>query len=759
MPPPAGSLTVVGVRHHSPACARLVQRTVQRLRPAHVLVEGPADLNGRIDELLLGHDLPVAVFSSLRTDERVARSWSPLCAHSPELVALTTGSAVGAQLRFIDLPAWSPAFDARENRYSDAERRYADVSARLCEAYGVDNPDVLWDALFEVPDDGDLAERLAAYFDLVRADLAAGAGDAAREEHMAAWVRAALADADGRPVVVVCGGFHRPALLRLAAQAPGGPAIWPEVPALPEGAVGGSFVVPFSFRRLDAFDGYASGMPSPGYYADVWEVGTAAAAERVVRRVVTRLRARRQVVSTADLVAASALTAGLVRLRGHAAPARTDVLDGLVSALVSDALQVPLPWTGPGRLTAGTDPVVVEMVAALTGDAVGRLHPDTPAPPLVTDVEAELERHAVPDRGRLVVELTDPAGRGRSAVLHRLAVLDLPGWVLTGTSPDGLTESWDVQPDEHRHAALAEAGAYGRTLAEAAAARLAELTASAAGAPGRLAELLEATVRCRLDAATRLVVEALSAAVDGVAVLDGMGALLATVTRLRTSDAGLDALLAAAVRRTLWLVEGERGADAAADPTRELAVRGLRDAARSGGDDVDGAAVTDLARRLAADRDRPADLRGACVGLLWALDGGDGGSRRAAAAARATTTPARLGDWLAGLFAVAREQVLADEDDDGVLSVVDATLNRLTDGDFVAALPALRQAFAWFPPRERERVATLVLARRGLRGSAAALLRTSADPLLLARGAAVEARVEHLLARERLLASQHLAGA
>jgi hypothetical protein len=44
-------------------------------------------------------------------------------------------------------------------------------------------------------------------------------------------------------------------------------------PVLPAGAVGGSYLVPYSFRRLDAFDGYQSGMPSPGYYQQLWEGG------------------------------------------------------------------------------------------------------------------------------------------------------------------------------------------------------------------------------------------------------------------------------------------------------------------------------------------------------------------------------------------------------------------------------------------------------------------------------------------------------
>ncbi|GAA4962359.1 hypothetical protein GCM10023238_32030 [Streptomyces heliomycini] len=68
-PAPAGP-TVSTARVHLPggappltACAGLVRRTIRELRPAYVLVEGPADMNDRIGELLLGHELPIAVFS------------------------------------------------------------------------------------------------------------------------------------------------------------------------------------------------------------------------------------------------------------------------------------------------------------------------------------------------------------------------------------------------------------------------------------------------------------------------------------------------------------------------------------------------------------------------------------------------------------------------------------------------------------------------------------------------------------------------
>jgi hypothetical protein len=77
------SVTFVGVRHHSPACARLVADTIETVRPSFVLIEGPADMNDRLDELLLPHRLPVAIYTSYRDSEHTQGSWSPFCEYSP----------------------------------------------------------------------------------------------------------------------------------------------------------------------------------------------------------------------------------------------------------------------------------------------------------------------------------------------------------------------------------------------------------------------------------------------------------------------------------------------------------------------------------------------------------------------------------------------------------------------------------------------------------------------------------------------------
>ena len=123
----------------------------------------------------------------------------------------------------------------------------------MCHAFAVDNVDVLWDHLVEAhPADG-LAERLITYFDLVRGEADAGHEDTAREEYMARWIAAAAARDDG-PVVAVVGGFHRPALLARLATAVADPE-WPRVPEVPADTEVGSYLVPYSNRRLDAFTG------------------------------------------------------------------------------------------------------------------------------------------------------------------------------------------------------------------------------------------------------------------------------------------------------------------------------------------------------------------------------------------------------------------------------------------------------------------------------------------------------------------------
>lgn len=767
------ALHVIGVRHHSPACARLVRHVIRATRPTHVLIEGPADMNARLDELALDHEPPLAIFTWFRGAARTHASWTPLCAYSPEWLALREGRAAGADVRFMDLPAWHPAFAGVRNRYADrpAEREHHErYTAALCERLGVDDDDTLWDHLFEQPAPPDaLRERLDAYFLRLRGDTPASERDAPREAYMARCVAWALAEPDAGDVVVVCGGWHQPPLLAVAPAASAEPFPAFEVPAEEAEDPPQSWLVPYSYRRLDAFAGYESGMPSPGFYDLVWSRGAEAAADGLLDRVVARLRAKRQPVSTADLVATRAMAETLGRMRGHATLTRTDVLDAVAGALVKDALEVPLPWSRRGRLLPGTDPMLVEVVAALAGDARGRLAPGTPRPPLVLDVAERLRTAGLaPERAsrQVTLALTDEADLVRSRILHALRVLGVPGFTRTAgpawATDAELKETWEIRADDLQEPALIEAGAYGATLDAAALALLEEAVADAAGDIDALAALLGDAVFVGVEG---LAGRALTALDAGVRQTHDLGALGRAVERTyalwrhgdllgATGAAPLAAVLEAGYERALWLVEGLSGPDLAADDAHLRALAAVRELLRPGpmALEVDPGLAFAVMTRRAHDADAPPAIRGAALGLLWALDGFPDAATAAAEATRAVRAmalPKRLGDFLAGLFALAREEVTSAA---ALVGVLDEVQGALTDDDFLVALPSLRMAYSWFPPRDRERLARLVLRRYGAddRG-ASSLLRAQIAPEVVAAGLALESTIDGLMARYGLV--------
>jgi len=825
--PPSGRCHVVGVRHHSPACARLVEATLRTVRPATVLIEGPCDLNARLGELLLaGHRPPIALYSFVRhpsvppamptamppaasdpeggagQSSAVGQaSWYPLCDYSPEWVALQVGHELGCELAFMDLPAWHEAFYGLENVHADRTDRYAEAIELLCRRNGVSGHDALWDHLFEGVDDlALLAEALEVYFvEIRRLSAAAGATqpgesaghrDAAREAHMAAYVRAALER--GGDVVVVCGGFHAPVLAALGPAGPGdttwlddptwdrggdaGPGGWPAIPQ-PEDGIAETYLIPYSYHRLDAFAGYQAGMPSPGYYEELHRRGARAAADVMTQRVAARLRAANRRVSTADLVAVRTQTDALARLRGHPVPLRADLADGLASVLLDDAADEPFPWERRGPLGGRTHPVLVEIVAAFSGERRGRLDPATPQPPLVLDAANELAAVGVEladEPSELLADLTVERDRQRSAVLNRFVVLGIDGFE-RGERGLAVRERWRLwaAPDRERH--LIEASVYGPTLAAAAEGALEErLGATEPGAGGATATLVVGVVRdalaCDLG---RLVPRALDAAVRLVdaetdagrlgRVLDDL-ALLATAERLQPDRAtgpahplpGQIATLGRrAVERFLWLLEAVRGATSTEDEAVVAGIVAMCAAHRRL--EMEPELALAVLDRRSVDPACPPAARGACLGAAWVLavdpdaasPGADPMARadpmtRAVVALRSLTPGEQVGDLLSGLFAVARLRVASD---DRLLGAVDTLVGDWTDDEFLTMLPALRRAFAWFPPRERARIAERIVVVRGLPRTSRLVGRIGADPVGVGVGAALDTRIDGVMAR------------
>ena len=73
-------------------------------------------------------------------------------------------------------------------------------------------------------------------------------------------------------------------------------------------------------------------------------------------------------------------------------------------------------------------------------------------------------------------------------------------------------------------------------------------------------------------------------------------------------------------------------------------------------------------------------------------------SAEAALTMLAQLSPAQSGEALHGLLALARHQLACQP---AFIAGFSSHLNQLSDADFTNALPDLRAAMAWLPPRER----------------------------------------------------------
>ena len=757
MSKPAAQVEIIGVRHFSPACARLVRARIRAFCPQQVLIEGPSDFNARIAELTLGHQLPVALFCYADAQQ----SYAPFADNSPEWQALLAAQDAGVAAKFIDLPYWHPNGRGRADRVGDldARQRWHARELLLAKRFQVDGTDALWDHLFEQAMPVEMLQaRLERYFTELRAGELGDASDIAREAFMAAHI--AKAAAESARILVVCGGWHAPELQRLWPQ-----ALVPEdfLPEQFDIARSGIFVIPYSDRRLEAYSGYGAGMPSPGYYRKSFVDGPELAAQDAFAQIVTRLRVHKQAISTASLIAAQLKIDLLANLRGHATPLRADVLDGLLDAIAQDALSAPPPWTrsSAAGLTMQDDPSVRAALLALTGAAVGILADGTPMPPLVFEVEELLQALQLNGTRSVTLDRRRPQDALPAQTLWRLRILSISGFHLEKcAAPDAarqlsadhyFQELWQLSETDARRPELIEAGAWGATLASAALNRFAERLGEV-NAINELADLFVTAVRAGFSAWVDSLLAKLDVAVDSCHTHGPLG--LAGLRLMRLAQQGfwgfdcgalLSPVLARIQARVLWLIDGLSGAHAPMDSADIDALR-LIDACFSHAANDNKNKNTnqiELSRslaRIAHNSDAPPSLRGASFGVLWRNCDLPEAENALAATLRAFSRALALGDFLSGLFALARSECGRN---DRLLSALNAVLIGISADEFLIGLPALRQAFHFFPPRERAQIAKIIASL--LKDDAADLLHLETSAENFTQAVALEQRVQKLL--------------
>ena len=500
---------LIGVRHHSPACAAAVPALLDALRPDMLLIELPEELAPWL--AWVGHpeaEAPLALAGGRPGHEGLV--FFPLADFSPELAALRWARAREVPVVPIDLPVGVRP----EPVDGPARSTEPGLLDRLAEQEEADGVGALWDRLVEARASGSTPEaiRRAALLAgwAMRVDAAAGGGvdpeDLAREQHM----RGHLAEhaACERPCALV-GAFHASALLPepLLFDAA-------EVPNVVEreGEVVTS-LIPYTFELLDARSGYPAGIRDPRWRQHVLEAqvagrSTEELAADVVVSTCRRLRARGHVAGVPDGLEALRLARGLAAIRALPGPGRREVLEGLESALARGEV------LGRGRaLAAALEEVMV-------GRRRGRLASGTPRSGLGPSVESLLSALRLPGRDQLEPKrlrldpLRSDLDRRRHVTLERLGVCAIP-YASPEVSERGETlgRVWTAHFSPQVDAAIELAGTRGVTLAQAAAGALRgrerRLEAEESLVAAERLGLLEAAADCGLPDEARRQLEAL----------------------------------------------------------------------------------------------------------------------------------------------------------------------------------------------------------------------------------------------------------
>jgi Family of unknown function (DUF5682) len=720
---PASRVAVLGIRHHGPGSARSVLAELDRLQPAMVLIEGPADA-APVLPLAADPGLvpPVALLAYAPDAPRVSAFW-PYAVFSPEWQALQWAAGHQVPARFCDLPA-STLLASRggdgDQAAVVADEAAQDPVAALAAAAGYDDPERWWDDLIESRLDGPspfaaLTEAMAQ----VRAAVAHPDGqphEQRREAYMRQVLRAALRDTaragQGGPVAVVCGAWHAPAL---AGKLPPAAADAAALRGLPKRKAALAWV-PWTHSRLAAASGYGAGITSPGWYQHLFTTS-----EHTVIRWLTRvagvLRAHDLPVSSAHVIEAARLADALATLRGRP-------LAGL--AEVSEATEAVL-CDGDEHATGFVtrDLVVGEMLGAV---------PDTaPAVPLDADLRAQARAAKLkldPLEQALTLDLRTPGGRARSVLLHRLAVLGI-GW---GTAAEDqvratgtFRETWALRWRPELVVAVIDAAPWGTTVAAAATAKIID-AAQTAGDVAGVSAAVESVLLADLPDALEPVLRALDAkAARDADVARLMTAVPALVRAIRYGDVrGTDTTALAAVVAALT-ARVCAGLPAAVSGLADDAAAGLRGA-------LDG---MQAALSLLAQDQRGRDTRDRWLGALGVLAGRpdvhgllvgravrlltDAGvlpraesARRFAAHLSIGVPAASKAAWADGFLSGSGLLLVHDRD---LLAILDDWLASLGDQDFTNVLPLLRRTFGGFAAAERANIGQAV---RQLSGGAPA---------------------------------------
>ena len=483
-----------GIRHFSPAGAYFVRKFLNENRPDVVLIEGPADFDFLMDDIVSKNLLPPFAIMAYTKEVPIETVLYPFAVYSPEYQAILWARENNKECHFFDLE--SNIMLGLESKNED--EIISDAPDKIYDKEKTSDFDMesFWERVLEQSEDMNAYKSGSALFgESLRNEDEVSLRDIIRESFMKRKIKEIIdSGIDSEKIVAITGAFHTSAI-----QSLDGAMTDKEYDSLKK-KDSNITLMPYSYYRLSKRTGYGAGNTAPAYYELLWQgfiKNDKTYHERKYLSLLAKyIREHGGIVSSAQVIEATMLSRSIANLRGGSIPTLVDLKDAGITCMGGGSFGEMA--MGFAQSDIGTKIGVVpqeSMKTSIQSDFLSRLkalklekYKELVATPLQLDLRENLR---VKSKESAFLDLN------RSFFLYRLVTLGIDFAKIERNRQDNATwaENWILQWTPEAEIQIVESVLKGDTIDEAVAFVLGERLNNAISI-SEIADIIEAAFNC-----------------------------------------------------------------------------------------------------------------------------------------------------------------------------------------------------------------------------------------------------------------------
>lgn len=488
-----------GIRHFSPAGAYFVRQFLDKVKPDLVLIEGPADFDFLIDDIVSKKLVPPFAIMAYTKEAPIDTILYPFAEYSPEYQAILWARENNKECRFFDLESdIMLGFERTDDDTKDEETISKEPEKNKSDV----DMEGFWERNLEQSENMDAYRAGSALFGEslrkdTRSDDKSFARDIIRESFMKRKINEYIEKGfDSEKIVAITGAFHTSAIENLEG-------------AMSDKEYNGLVrresnitLMPYSYYRLSKRTGYGAGNAAPAYYELLWQGflrGDITLHERkYLSSLAKYMREHGGIVSSAQVIEATRLARELAVIRGGSVPTLEDLKDASITCMGGGSfgeMAIGFAETDIGK-KIGSVPQDA-MQTSIQSDFTTKLkqlklekYKELVATPLQLDLRENL---------RVKSEESAFLDLNRSFFLYRLVVLGIDFAKIKKSNQDNATwaENWILQWTPEAEIQIVESVLKGDTIVDAVAFVLGEKLSEATKI-SEIADVIEDAFNCGL---------------------------------------------------------------------------------------------------------------------------------------------------------------------------------------------------------------------------------------------------------------------